>query len=88
MPRLLPDIFLTDSFTPLIEYAIFAVLLFRAYSVSFLSGKTFNLSVLVVAFYAMTDELHQNFAASREPDILDVFADISGELIGASEQAC
>jgi len=39
-------------------------------------------AVLLVAAYAMLDELHQHFVPGRTPEVFDVLADIGGGLLG------
>ena len=68
------------------EYAVLAVLLWRA----FRRGTHWqaNLSILFMivsvacSLFAITDEWHQSFVPSRTPSARDVLIDIGGALIG------
>lgn len=64
----------------MVEYAILAVLVLRAFSGSPRTAlwKTIALGVL----YALTDELHQSFVSGRAAAISDVLIDGLGVLIG------
>jgi VanZ family protein len=70
----------------LTEYAILAVLLWRALG----SGKNFRARIrmrlivvwFVCAVFAASDEFHQFFVPSRTPSLRDVMIDICGALIG------
>lgn len=71
--------FLLKKTAHMIEYAIFAGLLYRAFKNSNLA-KTEALfySLLITVFYAITDEVHQSFTPGREPTVRDVVFDITG----------
>lgn len=64
------------------EYFVLGLVLFRA----FRSGRSEKgiilrsafLSVLIVALYSGTDELHQAFTATRGPEVMDVGIDTLG----------
>lgn len=70
------------------EYAIFAILLWRARNQP--TGRRFRhwhwseaLTVLLLAaLYATTDELHQAFVPNRQGSVVDVLIDTSGALFG------
>ena len=69
------------------EYAVLSVLLWNAKrGTDVLDKKRFwecaRFAVLIAAFYAGTDELHQAFEPSRESAVLDVFIDTCGAMVG------
>jgi VanZ family protein len=70
----------------LIEYAILAMLLWRALrGATVWTAKTFILflvTVLGCGFFAASDEFHQSFVASRTSSSHDVLIDICGALLG------
>ena len=65
------------------EYAILAWLAARAFSTS--SGQTLHrrwllISLALIVLYALSDEYHQSFVASRTASIYDSLIDMSGGL--------
>lgn len=71
----------------LTEYAILALLLWRALHLSknklpAWSWPKVGGTLLVVFLYAATDEFHQSFVPSRTPLVSDVFIDTTGGAIG------
>ena len=68
------------------EYAIFALLLWRALRSG--TNLQMKLSILFVAawilcgVFAATDEFHQSFVSSRTASPIDVMTDVCGALIG------
>ncbi|HKQ38064.1 MAG TPA: VanZ family protein [Verrucomicrobiae bacterium] len=65
------------------EYAILALLLFRALASKPKEDASFPLRAAIFAFglaalYAMTDEFHQTFVPSREGQVSDVIIDSFG----------
>lgn len=72
----------------LTEYAILSALVWRALSASTIvaanpcSWKMTARTLLIVACYAATDELHQAFVPSRDASLRDVFIDTAGGGIG------
>jgi VanZ family protein len=67
------------------EYIVFAILLLRALSQE--PGRRFNarhaaLTVAFVFVYAVSDELHQAFVASRTASFGDVLIDLFGGICG------
>ena len=63
------------------EYAVLAMLLYRAFVHSALKGRralSAGLVLLLCAAYAATDEFHQAFAPSRTASLRDVMIDICG----------
>lgn len=78
-----PEIrFLTkDKVAHFLEYAIFAFLAFRSFA--YLSspkriGTVTLLTLLLLAGFAVVDELLQGFIPGRQSDILDCVADLTG----------
>jgi VanZ family protein len=69
------------KFSHLSEYAILAVLAARAFYGSAnerLRQKWWMASLLLIVFYAFSDELHQSFEPSRTGSVYDSFIDIAG----------
>jgi len=71
----------------LTEYAIFALLLWRAlhvsnYNLPAWSWPKVGGTLLLVFLYAATDEFHQRFVPTRTPLVSDVFIDTAGGAIG------
>ncbi len=65
------------------EYAIFAVLLARAFRTSsreLLRSHWFWFSLLLLVAYSLSDEIHQSFVASRTGSIYDSMIDAAGGL--------
>lgn len=65
------------------EYAIFALLAARALATSsrqVLRRGWFILSLLLVAAYALLDEYHQSFVATRTASVKDSLIDVAGGL--------
>ncbi len=68
-----------------IEYAVFGILLFRAFSNTYTNGiseKALALTVFVGFAYGVTDELHQYFVPFRTPSLLDTIANGLGSIMG------
>ncbi|HEX8136431.1 MAG TPA: VanZ family protein [Pyrinomonadaceae bacterium] len=66
------------------EYAILALLAARAFSTSsraLLRRRWFTCALLLVLFYALSDEFHQTFVPSRTGSIYDSLIDMSGGLM-------
>jgi VanZ family protein len=70
----------------LIEYAILAALFWRALRDGTNLGAKMSLLFIAVwfvcGFFAVTDEFHQSFVASRTASPYDVLIDVCGALIG------
>jgi VanZ family protein len=65
------------------EYAVLGFLAARAFTRSsrqVLSGHWFFAALLLVVLYALSDEFHQSFVASRTASIYDSLIDIAGGL--------
>lgn len=66
------------------EYAVLALLLYRAFVHTVFFGRVIlsgALVVLICAFYAVTDEFHQSFVPSRTASMRDVLIDGFGAAI-------
>ena len=66
----------------LLEYAILAALLYRAFRQQ--SERVFVLAFIVAAIYAALDEFHQSFVTSRTASPWDVAIDCLGAFIGVA----
>lgn len=67
----------------LIEYAILAILLYRAIISSGVKPKNaFLYAFFISIFYAITDEVHQIFTPGRGATVRDVVIDAIGAWIG------
>jgi VanZ family protein len=75
--------FLVRKAAHLAEYAILTGLLFRALS-GLMRGFWVRASVALVPalIFALADEFHQSFVASRTSSLGDVFIDFGGALLG------
>jgi hypothetical protein len=84
-PQDLLPVAVWDKAAHALEYAILGILGYRALAESSALGHsshTVLVTILAAALYGVTDEVHQNFVALREPNILDVFADAIGASLG------
>ena len=84
-PKKLEPLLVIDEIPHMIEYAIFAVLLARAFNnssrVEF--KKNFRiLTVICVIVYGISDEWHQSFVPNRVACFSDIFYDTVGGIIG------
>jgi VanZ family protein len=72
----------------LTEYAVFALLLWRALRRPVKNDprpwiwREARLALLIVALYAASDEFHQSFVATRTALVSDVFVDTAGGAAG------
>lgn len=68
----------------LTEYAILAVLLYRALHQGYQRKmiQAFRSSAAIAVIFAALDEFHQSFVASRTPSVTDVMIDAAGAGIG------
>jgi hypothetical protein len=74
--------FVVKKIAHLVEYAVLAILLFRAMKGSGVNSTNSMLySILVSFFYAVTDEFHQSFTPGREPTVRDVVIDSVGSMM-------
>jgi VanZ family protein len=75
--------FLTRKVAHFTEYAILAWLAARAFTTSsnqILHRRWFLIALALVVLYALSDEYHQSFVASRTASIYDSLIDMSGGL--------
>ena len=71
--------FIVKKSAHMIEYAIFASLLYRAISNSGVKKTNAGLFALIIAvLYGGSDEFHQIFTPGREPTVRDVIFDTIG----------
>jgi len=71
--------FSVKKFAHVVEYSIFAMLIFRGlYNSGIKLKKALLISFLFPVLYAVTDEFHQSFTPGREPHIRDVIFDTIG----------
>ena len=81
----LPELRFLDNFLHFGAYGLLGVFFYRAYET--LSLKNFrNLLILIsigsATLYGISDEIHQYFVPSRQPDIMDVIANTIGSICG------
>jgi VanZ family protein len=77
--------FLVRKAAHITEYAVLGLLAARAFSGSsrdFLRQRWFLGGLILIALYALLDEYHQSFVASRTGSLYDSGIDIGGGLIG------
>ncbi len=75
---------LYDKVAHVSEYALFAILLYRALNGT-LNGIDFLwvaiITVIITLGYGMSDEFHQSFVPTRIPDVKDLAADGFGAVV-------
>ena len=77
-------VFIARKCAHLVEYAVFALLLWRAFhqpgknDLRPWNWREAGMVLLIVALYAATDEFHQIFVFSRGPSVHDVALDTLG----------
>jgi len=76
---------LNDKLTHAVEYSLLGLLAYRAIRYSW--GKQLGpfaalITIIAVALFGCTDELHQGFTPLRSTEALDLMADIGGGFIG------
>ena len=75
--------FVVKKTAHVIEYGIFAVLLYRALRSEAVEKINAGLlAILVSVIYGATDEFHQGFTPGREPRVRDVVFDTIGAIAG------
>lgn len=77
---------LGDKLLHVIEYAVLAVLCYRAFRRTarpFTAGHAVVLAIVAASLYGATDEVHQAFVPFRTATWLDWVADTIGGVIGA-----
>jgi VanZ family protein len=81
--RLLMIHMITRKAAHFIEYAILGFLAARAFRTSerpAISSRWFLISLTIIVVYALLDEYHQSFVATRTGSIFDSLIDIAGGL--------
>lgn len=75
--------FIVKKTAHLIEYAVLALLLYRALAGSGMEKKRAGVwAVIISLVYAISDEWHQSFVPGREPKVRDVVIDGLGSGLG------
>ncbi len=77
--------FLVRKCAHMTEYAVFALLLYRAWRPEHRfrwSRRTALYVAVAVALYSLTDEFHQSFVPDRTSSLVDCGIDTSGALLG------
>lgn len=73
--------FIVKKTAHVIEYGIFAGLLYRAFKESGVKKRNAGIYSIFVAFvYGVTDEFHQSFTPGRDPKLRDVVFDTIGAI--------
>lgn len=84
-PRPLPiRVLLADKLAHLVEYGIFAFLIFRSFTnigTRMPARRALFLSALFICLFAAFDEYYQRFISGRHPDAYDLAADVLGALL-------
>ncbi len=84
--KALPKIAISDKFEHLFAYMILGILLYLTFKVqekfSVLNKHGFIITVSVLAFYGLFDELHQMLIPGRYCETWDFIADVAGGIIG------
>ncbi len=76
----------TDKLLHMLEYALFAFLLYRALAhspKSYLFKYAFGLSILVSSFFGLTGEFQQLFVPGRSFELADIFSNVFGSIVAA-----
>lgn len=77
--------FLLKKSAHIVEYAIFGILVFRAFlSHDIDKKKALLISIVIASFYGITDEFHQSFISGRTATIRDTIIDTIGAIIGVN----
>jgi VanZ family protein len=74
-----------DKAAHIVEYAVLAVLAFRAFRYASTPALSAHASVLAIAcsaLYGVSDEIHQIFVPSRMAAVSDAVADFIGSCVG------
>ncbi len=82
----MPDFDFSDKLLHVGAYAVFGLLLYRAFNTMDKRTSTVRLvimSILLTALYGASDEIHQYFVPSRSAEFLDFAADAIGGILGA-----
>ena len=82
--KILQVLFFVRKLAHASEYAVLALLLYRAFVHTALKSRTIlsaGLVLLLCAAYAASDEFHQSFVPSRNASLRDVMIDICGAML-------
>jgi VanZ family protein len=74
--------FIIHKIAHLIEYSVLAVLFYRAVNKGFKKIGNWKLPLILTIIYALSDEVHQLYVATREGKLRDVFIDSFGGALG------
>lgn len=76
---------INDKVLHMLEYAILAILCYRAFlhaAGKQLSGFAVVLAIVATVLFGVSDEIHQSFVPLREADPWDLVADAAGSFMG------
>lgn len=74
--------FILKKTAHILEYGVFAALLYRALKESNVEKKkAAYYAIFIAVVYGVTDEIHQFFTPGREPKVRDVFFDAAGSAL-------
>jgi len=85
-PENLPGLPHLDKLLHLVAYAVLSAMFLRALKTLSIRDNlkwAVMLSIFLSTLYGITDELHQYFVPARSAELADVFADMTGSVIGA-----
>ena len=86
VPKKVPVFIGADKMMHAAAWMVLGVLCFRAFQNHWPQAKPSAIIVLSVAasvLFGISDEFHQSFVPSRTADIMDVFFDFLGSILGA-----
>ena len=84
-PESVPDWPYIDKLLHIAVYALLGALLLRAFKTLRIKNNVklvMILSILLSSLYGISDEIHQHFVPYRNADLMDVFANLFGSIIG------
>jgi VanZ family protein len=84
-PESVPDWPYIDKLIHIAVYALLGALFLRAFKTLQIQHNlklVMILSILLSSLYGISDEIHQYFVPFRNADLMDVFADMLGSIIG------
>ena len=84
-PESVPDWPYIDKLLHIAVYALLGALLLRAFGSLRIKNNVklvMILSILLSTLYGISDEIHQYFVPFRNADLIDVFANLLGSIIG------
>lgn len=74
--------FIIHKIAHVAEYGMLSILLYRASNKGFKSNGNWKIPLFITIIYALTDEIHQLFVATREGRLRDVVIDSFGAAAG------